>query len=173
LILLTLAISVETLNVQHEDLVPCRNFFWDGSPVILYNIAYEMSRNNMLQDWVFAFEKESLTQTCINASYYSAFDDPQTFIRIDLGRIAVRKSVCFTQGVLSENVSLTQVPYFDNAFLHISTARSSVNASHMHMKASFRVKIPWIFKVNVKSLETHVIDYLKRYFTLLAKTICV
>ena len=65
LIFMAVTVFANALQLQHEEFVPCLNFFWDSSPVIIYNNAFEMSRNNMLQDWVFALEKESLTFTSL------------------------------------------------------------------------------------------------------------
>lgn len=173
LIFMAVTVFANALQVQHEEFVPCLNFFWESSPVIIYNNAFEMSRNNMLQDWVFALEKESLTYSCVNASYYSAFDDPQLFFRIDLGRVAVRKSTCFNRGVLVENVSITQVPYFDKASLELYAMRDSSRPSHIHISASFKSNTPWILKIYEELLQKHVTSYLVRYFTLLVKTICI
>lgn len=161
------------LQVQHEDSVACREFFWDNNPTVLYNLAFAMSRNSVLQDWVFAFESGSMTQTCVNASYTSAFDDPQMLMRIDLGRVAVRKTACFSGGVLSEKATVTQVPYFGKASVDISAARDPASPTHLRFAGTFSVETPWIFKVAEGALAQHVRSYLKRYTALLAKSVCI
>jgi len=161
------------LQVQHEDLVACREFFWDNNPTVLYNNAFAMSRNSVLQDWVFAFESGSLIETCVNASYTSAFDEPQMLMRIDLGRVKVRKTACFSGGVLSEKATVTEVPYFDKASAEISAARDPASPTHLRFVATFSVETPWIFKVTESALAQHVRSYLKRYTALLAKSVCV
>lgn len=173
---ITIVISLtvaHALQVQHQQSVPCREFFWENNPTVLYNLAFAMSRNSVLQNWVFAFESGSLTQTCVNASYISAFDDPQMFMRIDLGRVAVRKTACFAGGVLSENATVTQVPYFDKASADISVTRDPASPTHLRFTATFSVETPWIFKVVEGALTQHVSSYLKRYTALLAKAVCV
>jgi hypothetical protein len=165
--------AARALQVQYEDRVSCREFVWENSPTVLYNIAFALSRNSAVQDWVFAFESGSMTQTCVNASYTSAFDDPQMLMRIDLGRVAVRKTTCFSGGVLSEKAAVTQVPYFGKAFADISAARDPASPTHLRFTAAFSVETPWIFKVAEGALAQHVRSYLQRYTALLAKVVCV
>jgi hypothetical protein len=171
-IVASLAVA-RALQVQYQDSVPCREFFWENNPTVLYNLAFAMSRNSVLQDWVFAFESGSMTQTCVNASYTSAFDDPQMLMRIDLGRVAVRKTACFSGGVLSEKAAVTNVPYFDKASADISAARDPASPTNLRFTATFSVETPWIFKVAEGALVQHVKSYLKRYTALLAKAVCV
>jgi hypothetical protein len=171
-IVASLAVA-HALQVQHEDSVSCREFFWDNNPTVLYNLAFAMSRNSVLQDWVFAFESGTMTQTCVNASYTSAFDDPQMLMRIDLGRVTVRKTVCFSGGVLSEKATIAQVPYFGKASVDISAARDPASRTHLRFTATFSVETPWIFKVAEGALAQHVSSYLKRYTALMAKAVCI
>lgn len=173
--LLMLLAGVATVGALHSQLnisVPCREFLWDNSPTVLYNLAFALSRKNSLQHWVFAFESGSLTQTCVNASYSSAFDDPPTFMRIDLARVGVRKTTCFSGGIVSEKVVVTGVPYFTDGAADISAARDPVNHTHLRVSAAFDVATPWVFKLAESALEKHARDYLRRYSELFAQTVC-
>jgi hypothetical protein len=164
--------GARALHVQRQASVPCREFVWESSPTVLYNLAFAMSRNSVLQDWVFAFEGANLTQACVNASYTSAFDDPQLLVRIDLGSVAVRKTACFSGGVLSERAAVANVPYFGPAHADVSAARDPARPADLRVTAAFGAETPWVFKVAERALATHVGGYLDRYIALLARAVC-
>jgi len=172
LLLFAGVVTTGALHSRLEISVPCREFVWESSPTVLYNLAFALSRTNALQDWVFAFESGSLTRTCVNASYSSAFDDPQILMRIDLARVGVRKTTCFSGGMLSEKVVVTGVPYFTDGAADISAARDTANPTHLRVSAAFDVATPWVFKLAESALEHHARSYLKRYTELFAQTVC-
>ena len=102
--------------------VPCNDAFSENSQPRLYNTAFEMTPNPILQNWQYnpftqneiddRVMKVDSMQSCVNLSYVSAFEDPEILLHVDPTHISIQKKACVAAGNSHEQIVISNIPFF-------------------------------------------------------------
>jgi hypothetical protein len=139
-------------------------------------MAFEVNPKHVMENWNYKDIQESIqadsVESCVNVSYASAFENPKTFLPIDLRRISVRKTACVSRRTFREQIVISNIPFFGEALADVAASRDDTHPSALRVTAKFNVNTPWAFQLAETRLLEYVRGYLARYADLLVRATC-
>jgi hypothetical protein len=139
-------------------------------------MAFEVNPKHVMENWNYKDIQESIqadsVESCVNVSYASAFENPKTFLPIDLRRISVRKTACVSRRTFREQIVISNIPFFGEALADVAASGDDTHPSALRVTAKFNVNTPWAFQLAETRLLEYVRGYLARYADLLVRATC-
>jgi hypothetical protein len=135
-------------------------------------MAFEVNPKHVMENWNYKDIQADSVESCVNVSYASAFENPKTFLPIDLRRISVRKTACVSRRTFREQIVISNIPFFGEALADVAASRDDTHPSALRVTAKFNVNTPWAFQLAETRLLEYIRGYLARYADLLVRATC-
>jgi hypothetical protein len=172
------------LHLEREANASCGTILLDNSQTGLYNMAFEVSPDHIVKNWHYDFieEKKSnnsreqlLAKSCVNMRYTGRFEIPEMLLYADLSKISVEKMVCVYPNAMTENISIRNIPFFQNAFANVSvyTGTSRANPLSLLVSSSFDMNIPWFLMAWHGAITRYTQQLMAKYTKLIVSKTCL
>lgn len=146
---------------------------WRMSDTNLYNIAYEWTRHQNIDNWSVhdAVANNDSSKRCIEISYDTAVQVPKFFLPyiVSQDKTHIAKKVCVHDTIMQEDIHVKNVPFIESMYI---TVRGRFLDNESHFAAQTDIPVPWYLEIWRDRIETHVRKSLQEYMQILHKYTC-